>query len=272
VSEFSESFHLRSDDRAEGVDLLRRARVGGYVFEPRRGWVTVLFPQGAIPGLGDREELVLAANRLLLVHYFYAEDYECGANLYQGQEWVGRAYVSFEGAKPSVFDRAAFVSRGLLTEEAATKIEAWVHVSRDSGNLVLASSLRLPRHELCSFDYEWRNPHPAERVEVDAGGHVVADEEESAEAPWSGAPPEGREDAAFVRLRAFLERLVADGRLELTATGNLDELVEAILRELASAGGSDPTRTIVECLEEDDGVEELYADDDEVRAALARDA
>lgn len=119
MSEFSESFHLRSEDRADGVDLLRRAKTTGYVFEPRDGWVTVLSPRGSMPGLGDREERVLAA----------------------------------------------------------AKVDAWVRVSRDSGNLVLASSLRLPRHEWC----ESRHPHPAARVEVDAEGHLVADEEGSAE-------------------------------------------------------------------------------------------
>ncbi len=100
----------------------------------------------------------------------------------------------------------------------------------------------------------------------------MADDEESEEFRSSGPPAAGRVDAAFVRVHAFLEGLVSDGQLELTRRGKLDELAEAILTELAEHHGSDPVRTIVECLEEHDAVAEFYADDDEVRAALARHA
>jgi hypothetical protein len=272
VSEFSESCHLRCDDRAEGVELLRRAKMGGYVFAPEHGWVTVLFARASFAGSADLDARILAANRLLLVQYFYAEDHECGANLYDAQQRVGRVYVSFERDRSS-FDRAAFVTRGLLTEEAAAKVDAWARGTREVGNLVLAGALGLPRYEWCSFAYESRNPPRDERVEVDAKGQLVAndddeDADEPSAAPSSGAPSDGREDGAFVQVRAFLAGLIRDERLELTRAAKLDELTEAVLTELASHPGADPTRTIVECLEEHDAVAELYADDEEVRAAL----
>lgn len=42
MSEFSDSYHLRSNNQQDGVDLLRAAGLRGYVFPPENGWVTVV--------------------------------------------------------------------------------------------------------------------------------------------------------------------------------------------------------------------------------------
>ena len=46
MSEFSESYHLRSERQDDAVELLRRAKLKGYVYPPTSGWVTFLAEQG----------------------------------------------------------------------------------------------------------------------------------------------------------------------------------------------------------------------------------
>ena len=46
MSEFSESYHLRSERQEDAVELLRRAKLKGYVYQPVSGWVTFLAEQG----------------------------------------------------------------------------------------------------------------------------------------------------------------------------------------------------------------------------------
>ena len=70
MSEFSESYHLEAGDQQEGVGLLRRANLEGFVFPEQNGWVTII-PRsefGRLPkGLAD-------ANRGWLLHYLLDED------------------------------------------------------------------------------------------------------------------------------------------------------------------------------------------------------
>lgn len=42
MSEFSESYHLRSNNTEDSVQLLKRSGLGGYVFPAQRGWVTMV--------------------------------------------------------------------------------------------------------------------------------------------------------------------------------------------------------------------------------------
>lgn len=86
MSEFSESYHLRASELQEGVDLLRRAGLGGYVFPPENGWVTIL-PEGEI--FEPNQRLVRASTGVLL-HYMHAADHGWGFALYRdGQRIAG---------------------------------------------------------------------------------------------------------------------------------------------------------------------------------------
>src|SRR6185312_12985403 len=141
MSEFSNSFHVRSNDVREGVELLRRAGVPGYVYPPANGWVPVVFPHG----MGGSDERVVAANRGLSVHYDHAEDHGVQIDLYQGPRRVARLFASFESAR-STFDHATWVASGILSESSAREIERWLGGERDPGLLVVAAALGLPRH------------------------------------------------------------------------------------------------------------------------------
>jgi hypothetical protein len=84
VSEFSESYHLRTDRQESGVALLEKAGCRGFVFPAVNGWVTVL-PESE-PFVVC--EPMIEANEGLLVYYWYAEDHGWGFSVYQGDNQV----------------------------------------------------------------------------------------------------------------------------------------------------------------------------------------
>ncbi|MDQ0060063.1 hypothetical protein [Paenibacillus harenae] len=71
MSEFSESYHLFSKDQKEGVDLLNRAGIGGFVYPEENNWVTLL-PEGEI--FHENNKLI-SNNTGTLLHYIFAEDH-----------------------------------------------------------------------------------------------------------------------------------------------------------------------------------------------------
>ncbi len=104
VSELSDSFHLRTNDSADAVALLRAARVPGSVFPAENGWVSFVFERGMRIGTNDLADRVFAANKGLLVDNAYAADHGCWVSVYRGPERVARLKVSFETPSRS-FDR-----------------------------------------------------------------------------------------------------------------------------------------------------------------------
>jgi len=82
MSEFSESFHLRSDNQKDGEDLLKRAGLTGAVFCPVRGWVTIV-PESE---LYEAVRPIVGVNQGLLLHYLYAEDHGWQFELYKEEK------------------------------------------------------------------------------------------------------------------------------------------------------------------------------------------
>jgi hypothetical protein len=68
MSEFSESYHLRSERQDDAVELLRRAKLKGYVYQPVSGWVTFLAEQGVF----EPDRRIVEAARQPLLHYVSA--------------------------------------------------------------------------------------------------------------------------------------------------------------------------------------------------------
>src|SRR6185436_7148269 len=71
MSEFSESYHLRSERAEDAIELLRRAKCKGYVYQPVNGWVTFLAEEGVF----EPDERIVAAASHPLLHYVSAEDH-----------------------------------------------------------------------------------------------------------------------------------------------------------------------------------------------------
>ncbi|MFD2612701.1 hypothetical protein [Paenibacillus gansuensis] len=84
MSEFSESYHLFSDRQEEGVELLTRAKLKGYVYPAQNHWVTIL-----AEGSMFQENKQLVRNNLgTLVHYIFAEDHGWTLSIYERAEQV----------------------------------------------------------------------------------------------------------------------------------------------------------------------------------------
>src|SRR5688572_20278635 len=84
MSEFSESYHLRSESPGDAIQLLRRAKRKGFVYESTNGWVTFLPEKGNF----EPDQQVVAAATLPLLHYVSAEDHGWSFTLYNGAKVV----------------------------------------------------------------------------------------------------------------------------------------------------------------------------------------
>jgi hypothetical protein len=175
VSEFSDSFHLRANDPAGVVALLRAAGVAGSVFPAENGWVSFVFERGSRIGTNDLAERVFAANKGLLVDYAYAADHGCWVSVYRGPERVARLIVSFETPSHS-FDRQAFRELGLLTPAGVDAIERWMRGEQRPHEYVVAEQLQLPRYKWFARRYEVEQPSE-DAIGVDADGRVRTHEE-----------------------------------------------------------------------------------------------
>ncbi len=78
MSEFSESYHLRSERAEDAIDLLRHTGLKGYVFKPSDGWVTFVIEN---PMFKPDPKIVTKSDKLLL-HYVCAEDHGWGFTLF----------------------------------------------------------------------------------------------------------------------------------------------------------------------------------------------
>lgn len=71
MSEFSESYHLRSEHAEDASALLRRLKRKGFVYPPANGWVTFVAESTAFA----HDEQITAAALQPLLHYVSAEDH-----------------------------------------------------------------------------------------------------------------------------------------------------------------------------------------------------
>lgn len=178
MSEFSDSFHLRTDDPEDAIELLRRAKVPGYVFPPAFGFVSFVCPR-------DKRfyQQVLGANLGLLVDYSFAADHGCWVNLYERDVKVGNLSAAFEEER-SRFDREAFIDIGLVDPQGAEAIAEWVREAHDVSKRsretdhTVAKKLRLPHFSWLSYHYALSDETPPDgRIEIDRDGqtHTLAD-------------------------------------------------------------------------------------------------
>lgn len=82
MSEFSESYHLFSTEQNDGVELLKRAWLRGYVYPASNHWVTIA-PKGEIFKPNKR---LINSNKGTLVHLINAEDHGWSISVYDGNK------------------------------------------------------------------------------------------------------------------------------------------------------------------------------------------
>jgi len=172
MGEASESGHLRSENAEHAVALLKRAKVPGFVFPSRNGWVSFVYPPG------DESRFDIAqANEKLLVLYEYTADHGCSVIVYQGKKPITRLKAAFDRPN-AVFDRRQWEALELLSPAGSAAIEAWIkrahiHHERVRAPYLVAERLHLPRHSWFSHLSERTRPDPdPQRIEVLDGGKV----------------------------------------------------------------------------------------------------
>jgi hypothetical protein len=84
MSEFSESYHLRSERIEDAVELLRRADRKGYAYPPVNGWVTFVAEEGVF----EPDRRIVAAACQPLLHYVSAEDHGWSFTLFDRTEVI----------------------------------------------------------------------------------------------------------------------------------------------------------------------------------------
>src|SRR5690349_2279784 len=85
MSEFSETYHLRTSKQKEGVELLERAGLHGYVYPTKSDWIMLLV-EGQM--FEASPELVSNNNGSVLIHVIYAEDHGWSCEFYAGPQKV----------------------------------------------------------------------------------------------------------------------------------------------------------------------------------------
>ncbi len=251
MSEFSESFHLRSDDAGDATGILSRARVPGFVFAAEGGWVTFVYEADEPPSRAHFDR-ILAEARGRLVHWDYAEDHGCRVTVYDDGKRVARLAVSFE-SRLSTFERAAFVALGLVTDAGADEIEQWLKYAVPGS--IVAETLGLPRHRWLSFEYVRKGPGTGHAN--DAAFEVTGDGEVHPRDVAPLAPPEigtvTRWDALAIDA---LRKWVAAGSIELADGASFAALSDALADLLSQR----PSPTAIEdFLVERAEVEEVFA-------------
>lgn len=106
MSEFSESYHLRSERADDAIELLRLAKRQGYVYPPGNGWVSFV----AADGVFEPDERIVAAARHPLLHFVSAEDHGWSFALFDRGKVVSGYRCDWENdivADDSRYSRAA---------------------------------------------------------------------------------------------------------------------------------------------------------------------
>ncbi|PUA39778.1 hypothetical protein C8Z91_07645 [Paenibacillus elgii] len=84
MSEFSESYHLKTKNQEDVVELLKKAEKKGYVFEEANGWVTFVCNGNQF----QVDEGIVSHNPGVLLHYIYAGDYCWELKIFKKNELV----------------------------------------------------------------------------------------------------------------------------------------------------------------------------------------
>lgn len=152
MSEFSESYHLKSENVSEAVELLRRAGLKGYVFPPASGWVSFV-----AEGVFTSQERIAPANEALLLHYISAEDHGWSFAIFDAADCIC-AYNCNWNDDLEVDDNAyvpAVLQRFVSSEETNFKeVDALLHPSSMDEAFAFDAARNVPK-ALGIEHYEW---------------------------------------------------------------------------------------------------------------------
>jgi len=156
MSEFSESYHLRTERVEDAVELLQRAKRKGYVYQPVNGWVTFVAEGG---GFEPDLQIVAAASQPLL-HYVSAEDHGWSFTLFDRTkvisgyrcDWGDEINVDDSGYSREALQR-------LVPSAQLADFEDWLHPADFDGLFeaepakLFAQALGLEHYDWLAYDY-----------------------------------------------------------------------------------------------------------------------
>ena len=151
MSEFSESYHLRSERVEDAIELLRSAGHKGYVYQPTNGWVTFLADEGNF----EPDERIVAAAKHPLLHYVSAEDHGWSFALFERGEIVSGYRCDWENDIRA--DDSRYSRETLLRIAPSAQLEDFeLHLHpEDLDEMFEAEPSKLFAHGLGLEHYEW---------------------------------------------------------------------------------------------------------------------
>ncbi|MBK8477672.1 MAG: hypothetical protein IPL39_15635 [Opitutaceae bacterium] len=165
MSEFSESYHLRGTDIDEGVALVRRSGLKGYVFPPANGWIPIVIADHSFAP----DQRVVSQNTGTLLHFVSAEDHGWTFALFEGDKAVSAYDCGWDDdvrVDLSRYAKAPIAEMlGVEADRAIAAIEAVLHPADIDAAIdsqpaqTFAEAMRLPRFEWFAYDYVARDYH-----------------------------------------------------------------------------------------------------------------
>lgn len=154
MSEFSESYHLRSERTEDAITLLRRAGCKGYVCQASGGWVTFV----ADGGIFEPDELIVGAAEHPLLHYVHAEDHGWSFTLFDGTEVISACRCDWDeemSIDRDLYSRSA-LQRFVKKENLPLLAEFERHLgSGDMEGILEAEPIKTLAKALGLENYEW---------------------------------------------------------------------------------------------------------------------
>jgi len=178
MSEFSESYHLKTGQASEAVELLRRAGVSGFVFPPENGWVTFL----AVDGKFVPDQRITNANQQALLHFHSCDDHGWGFSYFEAGkpvcsfkcDWTRKVKVTDSQYSGAVLEQliAAHGTSTLVAVEAVLRPSSFERAMELRPAEVFVSAVGLSRSAWLPFDqladdYESSPRHYPDVVKVE---------------------------------------------------------------------------------------------------------
>ena len=91
MSDFSAAYHLKTDNQEDVVNLLKRAELTGYVFEPVNGWVTFVTQ---IDKSNSDTKITDHNNGVLLFLYRTSDFLGWGFSIFEKDSLIGKYAIS----------------------------------------------------------------------------------------------------------------------------------------------------------------------------------
>ncbi len=162
MSEFSESYHLRTDNQQDVVNLIKETNNKGYVFPAQNGWVTFVVEGSAF----DIDESVISQNPGILVHYIFAEDHGWELRVFRKDDLIFEYACGWTDEiqiEKSVFNIDVLTELIMEQGNSAEGIESLFDVGEETFNMeqppayTVAEKLGLTYYEWLSADYLGRD-------------------------------------------------------------------------------------------------------------------